>query len=226
MSTKSEIEAPDPRIYVFNPISHHFVKKSGAVWLRLVKAGMAEDPELIRGLQDKALARKKVADLKTEEKKTSAPKKAAPKTKAVRVARKHVESNRSELDDLESDAVVEQIRKLKLTRAALASDARSSSDSESDEPEPVSRKLASRPGLLRRASSAQSETLGQTHSTSPPAGGLDGSPKPRKPRPSSLPGPLSDRIRLKSQPIPIPSAVDRRAALRQSLAQPLDSDED
>ena len=62
MATKSEIEAPDPRIYGFNPISHHFVKKSGAVWLRLVKAGMAEDPELIRGLQDKAIARKKVAE--------------------------------------------------------------------------------------------------------------------------------------------------------------------
>ena len=197
MATKSEIEAPDPRIYGFNPISHHFVKKSGAVWLRLVKAGMAEDPELIRGLQDKALARKKVADLKTEEKKTSVTKKAAPKTKAVRVARKHVESNRSELDGLESDVVVEQIRKLKLTRAALVdttTDAPSSSDSESDEPEPVSR-------------------------------------KPRKPKHSSLPGPtgvssLSDRIRLKSQPIPIPSAIDRRAALRQTLAQPLDSDED
>ena len=108
------------------------------------------------------------------------------------MARKHVESNCSELDDLESDAVVEQIRKLKLTRAALAdttTDAPSSSGSESDEPELVSR-------------------------------------KPRKPKISSLPGPLSDRIRLKSQPIPIPSAVDRRAALRQSLAQPLDSDED
>ena len=225
MATKPVIDAPDPRIYGFNPISHHYVKKSGAVWLRLVKAGMAEDPELIRGLQDKALARKKAVE---EKKTTPAPKK-APKTKAVRVARKHVANNRSELDDLESDAVVEQIRKLKLTRAALAdttTDAPSSSDSESDEPGPVSRKLASRPGLLRRASSAQSETLGQTHSTSPPAGGLDGSPKPRKPRPSSLPGPLSDRIRLKSQPIPIPSAVDRRAALRQSLAAPLDSDED
>ena len=193
MATKPVIDAPDPRIYGFNPISHHYVKKSGAVWLRLVKAGMAEDPELIRGLQDKALARKKAVE---EKKTTPAPKK-APKSKVVRAVRKHVDNNRSELDDLESDAVVEQIRKLKLTRAALAdttTDAPSSSDSESDEPEPVSR-------------------------------------KPRKPRPSSLPGPtgvssLSDRIRLKSQPIPITTAVDRRAALRQSLAAPLDSDED
>ena len=157
MATKPVVDAPDPNVYGFNPISHHYVKKSGAVWLRLVKAGMAEDPELIRGIQDKALARKKVADLKTEEKKTSAPKKAAPKTKAVRVARKYVESNRSELDGLESDVLVEQIRKLKLTRAALVdttTDAPSSSDSESDEPEPVSR-------------------------------------KPRKPKPSSLPGPTA-----------------------------------
>ena len=182
-----------------------------------------------QAIQEKALARKKAMSEKIEQKKATAFKKTPPKAKAVRAARKHIESNRSELDGLESDAVVEQIRKLKLTRAALAdttTDVPSSSDSESDEPEPVSRKLASRPGLLRRASSAQSETLKQTHSTSPPAGGLDGSPKPRKPRPSSLPGPLSDRIRLKSQPIPIPSAVDRRAALRQSLAAPLDSDED
>ena len=123
MATKPVIDAPDPRIYGFNPISHHYVKKSGAVWLRLVKAGMAEDPELIRGLQDKALARvhqrKKVAEVKMTEKKT-APKKAAPKSKVVRAVRKHVESNCSELDDLESDAVVKQIRKLKLTRAALA----------------------------------------------------------------------------------------------------------
>ena len=188
MATKPVIDAPDPRIYGFNPISHHYVKKSGAVWLRLVKAGMAEDPELIRGLQDKALARKKAVE---EKKTTPAPKK-APKSKVVRAVRKHVDNNRSELDDLESDAVVEQIRKLKLTRAALAdttTDVPSSSDSESDEPEPVSR-------------------------------------RPRKTKISSLPGPLSDRIRLKSQPIPIPSAVDRRAALRQSLAAPLDSDED
>ena len=135
-----------------------------------------------------ALARNKAVE---EKKTTPAPKK-APKSKVVRAVRKHIDNNRSELDDLESDAVVEQIRKLKLTRAALADttiDAPSSSDSESDEPEPVSR-------------------------------------KPRKPRPSSLSGPLSDRIRLKSQPIPIPSAVDRKAALRQSLAVPLNSDED
>ena len=172
-----------------------------------------------------ALARKKAVE---EKKTTPAPKK-APKSKVVRAVRKHVDNNRSELDDLESDAVVEQIRKLKLTRAALAdttTDEPSSIDSESDEPEPVSRRLASRPGLLRRASSTQSDTLGQTHLTSPPAGGLDGSPKPRKRKISSLPGPLSDRIRLKSQPIPIPSAIDRRAALRQSLAAPSDSDED
>ena len=144
MATKPVVDAPDPNVYGSNPISHHYVKKSGAVWLRLVKAGMAEDPELIRGLQDKALARKKVAESakrSTEEKK-AAPKKAAPKSKVVRAARKHVESNRSELDDLESDAVVEQIRKLKLTRAALAdttTDVPSSSDSESDEPFLVSR---------------------------------------------------------------------------------------
>ena len=179
-----QAEAPDPKIYGFNPISHHYVKKTGAVWLRLVKAGMAEDSELMQQIKDRALTRKKAG----EEKKTPAVKKAPkPKVKSAstsveRAARKLVASNRSELDDLESDAVVEQIRKLKLKRETLESAADfASSSSESEEPEPVSR-------------------------------------KPHKSKSA-----LADRIRLKTQPIPIP---DRRAALRQSLDQPIDSDED
>ena len=187
----------NPKDFAINPTTSQVIKKSGPTYARLVKCGVIKDAEFVQAIQEKALARKKAMSEKIEQKKAAAPKKAPPKAKAVRAARKHIESNRSELDGLESDAVVEQIRKLKLTRAALAdttTDAPSSSDSESDEPEPVSR-------------------------------------KPRKPKPSSLPGPtgvssLSDRIRLKSQSIPIPSAVDRRAALRQTLAQPLDSDED
>ena len=213
MSSK-QAEAPDPRVYGFNPISHHYVKKSGAVWLRLVKAGMAEDSELMQQIKDKALTRKKAS---SEEKKApavvlpdggaahgqfrsnqevgSAPiglaprrgpgrqsKVPKPKVKSVEhAARKLVANNRSELDDLESDAVVEQIRKLKLKRETIA-EAATSSASDSEEPEPVSR-------------------------------------RPR--RPSSIP--ITDRIRLKTQPIPIP---DRRAALRQSLEQPIASDED
>ena len=79
--------------------------------------------------------------------------------------------------------VVEQIRKLKLKREAVAAvgDVSSSSESESDEPTEV----------LRR---------------------------PRKSK-----AVLAGRIRLKTQPILIP---DRRAVLRQSLDQPIDSDED
>ena len=59
--------------------------------------------------------RKKAKSGKNEQKKIAAPKKAPPKAKAVRAkiacnfssaARKHVESNRLELDGLESDAVV------------------------------------------------------------------------------------------------------------------------
>ena len=185
-----QAEAPDPKIYGFNPISHHYVKKTGAVWLRLVKAGMAEDSELMQQIKDKALTRKKASSAKiacnfsSEEKTPPAVKKAPkPKVKSVeRAARKLVNSNRSELDDLESDAVVEQIRKLKLKRETLESAADfASSSSESEEPEPVSR-------------------------------------KPHKSKSA-----LADRIRLKTQPIPIP---DRRAALRQSLDQPIDSDED
>ena len=192
MSSK-QAEAPDPRVYGFNPISHHYVKKTGAVWLRLVKAGMAEDSELMQQIKDKALTRKKAG----EEKKAPVVKKAPkPRPKSAstvehakiacnfsEAARKLVKNNRSELDDLESDAVVEQIRKLKLKRSTLADstvDGSSESESSDEEPEPVSR-------------------------------------KPR--RPSTL----TDRIRLKSQPIPIP---DRRAALRQSLDQPIESEDD
>ena len=199
--TSKQAEAPDPRIYGFNPISHHYVKKSGAVWLRLVKAGMAEDSELMQQIKDKALTRKKAA---SEEKKAPAARKTPKpkpdgKTKAERAARKLVDSKRSELDGLESDAVVEQIRKLKLKRSTLASadsdwrEPGASSESDSEESEPVSR---------------------------------------RPPRPSastqSGSGPLADRIRLKSQPIPIPAraTADRRAALRQSLEQAISSDED
>ena len=134
--TSKQTEAPDPRIYGFNPISHHYVKKSGAVWLRLVKAGMAEDSELMQQIKDKALTRKKAA---SEEKKSPAVKK-TPKPKLAKAARKLVDSKRSELDDLESDAVVEQIRKLKLKRSTLASADSASSESDSEESEPVSRR--------------------------------------------------------------------------------------
>lgn len=188
--TSRQTEAPCPSIHGFNPISHHYVKKTGAVWLRLVMAGMAEDPELMQKIKEKALTRKKAAA--SEDKKPPAanrPLRPKPdsKAKAERAARKLVGCKRSELDDLESDAVVEQICKLLLKRATLAaaedelSNFESSSD---DESEPVSR-------------------------------------KPR--RLSAQLGPLPDRIHLKTQPIPIP---DRRAALRQSRAQPLDSEED
>ena len=212
MPGKKEVDAPDPQIYGFNPISHHYVKRSGPVWLRLVKAGMAEDPELVRNLQEKALARKKAGEEKAEAKaeascrsgpsrgiakpseaKSSNPPGRDPSgrtAKALRAARKLVASNRSELDDLESDAVDEKLSKVMAKRLALAdttTDVPSSSDSDS-EPEPVSR-------------------------------------KPRRPRPSEQPGPMTSRIRLKSQPIPIPSS-DRRAALKQTLSMPLDSDED
>src|SRR4051812_29895544 len=143
MSGKKEVDAPDPKIYGFNPISHHYVKKSGPVWLRIVKAGVAEDPELIRGIQEKALARKKAAEENTEAKRAVTTKKApstatsaAAKAKALRAARKLVASNRSELDGLESDAVDEKLSKVMAKRLALAdattTDAPSSSDSEAE----------------------------------------------------------------------------------------------
>src|SRR5690242_16411500 len=44
-SSKKEVDAPDPQIYGFHPISHHYVKKAGPVWLRLVKSGIVQDAE-------------------------------------------------------------------------------------------------------------------------------------------------------------------------------------
>jgi chorismate mutase len=143
------------------------------VWLRLVKAGIVQDPELLQGIQEKALVRKQAAEVKAEAAKKPTPAVAQRKAKALKAARKLVAENQSELDGLESDAVDEQLSKIMAKRLALqdtTTDAPSSSDS--DDPE-------------RKA-------------------------------------PVS-RIRLKSQPIPIPS---RRAALRRSLNVPVDSDAD
>ena len=173
MPGKKEVDAPDPQIYGFNPISHHYVKRSGPVWLRLVKAGMAEDPELVRNLQEKALACKKAGEKKVEAKAEAScrtgPSRGVAKppeakslnppgrdpssekpsgllrgrtAKALRAARKLVASNRSELDNLESDAVHEKLSKVMAKRLALAdttTDVPSSSDSDS-EPEPVLRR--------------------------------------------------------------------------------------
>ena len=162
----------------FNKFSHHWVKRDGPVWLRLVKAGQASDPELEQKLQDKALARKNTP-VKEKDPEVSTRPKRTP-AKAQRVARKVVDSHRSELDDLESDAADERLRKLLAKRLTLA-DTTTDVGSESSE---------------------------------------DETPK-RATRPSAAKGPLASRIRLKSAPIPIP---DRRAALRKSLAEPVDSD--
>jgi len=146
MPAKKEVDAPDPRVYGFNPISHHYVKKSGPVWLRLVKAGIAQDPELLQGIQERALARKQAAEERAEAKAKSAsdlgkaPKKtvalgAGAKSKAIRAARKLVAENQSELDGLESDAVDEKLSKVMAKRLALAdttTEAPSSSDSETE----------------------------------------------------------------------------------------------
>jgi hypothetical protein len=199
MSGQKEVDAPDPKIYGFNPISHHYVKKSGPVWLRLAKAGIVQDPELLGGIQEKALVRKQAAEKKSAAKaeakeakelasKTAAVKKApsaAAKTKALRAARKLVASNRSELDDLESDAVHEKLSKVMAKRLAL----------------------------------------GDATTTDAPSSDSDSDPVKQPAKPSS-------RIRLKSQPIPIPitkktgsEASDRRAALRKTLSE-IYSDED
>ena len=186
MTSKLETEDPaSSALWGFNPDTRRYVKKSGKVWERLVKSGRSQDPELLQKLQVKALARKKATLAPTEHK--AAPK--PPSKSRAKRAAKIIDSHRSELDGLESDAADEHIRKLlakRLSLAETASEAPSSSDSEEPEPEPVSR-------------------------------------RPRKPKTSALP--LTSRIHLKSQPIPIPSTSgsansDRRAALRKSLAEP------
>ena len=180
-SKQANAETEDPAssaLWGFNPDTRRYVKKSGKVWERLVKSGRSQDPELLQKLQVKALARKKATLAPAEHKVAPKP---PSKSRAKRAA-KIIDSHRSELDGLESDAADEHIRKLlakRLSLAETASEAPSSSDSE--EPEPVSR-------------------------------------RPRKPKTSVLP--LTSRIHLKSQPIPIPSSnSDRRTALRKSLAE-------
>ena len=128
MPGKTELETHDPQVYGFNPISHHYVKRSGPVWLRLVKAGIASDPELLQSIQDKALARKKVTEEKTTARQSAGPKpktaaaakSATAKAKAIRDARKLVAENQSELDGLESDVVDEKLSKVMAKRLALA----------------------------------------------------------------------------------------------------------
>lgn len=181
MSSGATGQTPDPAVYGFNPISHHYVRKSGAVWLRLVKAGMVKDPELSEKLAQKAKTPRKIKPaLEVEPEPEAAPQeapeaKAAPlkggRGRALRVAKQIVAENQSELDDLESDAADEQLRKLLAKRLAITESELSSSD--------------------------------------------ESEPAPRPQRPSIKSGPLTGRIRL------APAAVDRRAALRQTLAKPL-----
>ena len=185
---ESDEDPASSALWGFNPDTRRYVKKSGKVWERLVKSGRSQDPELLQKLQVKALARKKATLAPTEHKATEKP---PSKSRAKRAA-KIIDSHRSELDGLESDAADEHIRKLlakRLSLAETASEAPFSSDSE--DTEAVSRR---------------------THVS-----------RPRKPKTSVLP--LTSRIHLKSQPIPIPSTSgsansDRRAALRKSLAEP------
>ena len=184
---ESDEDPASSALWGFNPDTRRYVKKSGKVWERLVKSGRSQDPELLQKLQVKALARKKATLAPAEHKVAPKP---PSKSRAKRAA-KIIDSHRSELDGLESDAADEHIRKLlakRLSLAETASEAPSSSDSEEPEPEPVSRR---------------------THAS-----------RPRNPKTSALP--LTSRIHLKSQPIPIPSTSsnsDRRAALRKSLAE-------
>ena len=140
MTSKLETEdLASSALWGFNPDTRRYVKKSGKVWERLVKSGRSQDPELLQKLQVKALARKKATLTPAEHK--AAPK--PPSKSRAKRAAKIIDSHRSELDGLESDAADEHIRKLlakRLSLAETASEAPSSSDSEEPEPEPVSRR--------------------------------------------------------------------------------------
>ena len=127
----------DPQIWGFNPISHHHVKKTGQVWKRHVKAGLVQDSDLMLQLQTKADGRKK----KTAEPERKDPvvvKKAVSKSRTMRAV-KLVARHQDELDDLESDAADEHIRKLLAKRLAVTESEALSSDSE---PEPTEVKPA------------------------------------------------------------------------------------
>ena len=130
MSTdKSQLTAS----HGFSKCSHHWVKREGAVWLRLVKAGQASDPELEQKMKENAHARTTKTDPEKELGVSRKPKTAIkrPTVKTQRVARKIVDANRSELDDLESDAAEEHIRNL---LDHTTTDAASTSESEEEVP--------------------------------------------------------------------------------------------
>jgi len=111
-------EAPSDKTHGFNPISHHWVKKTGPTWARLVKSGVVSDPELEEKFRLAAAARKKSADVDKSGTKPKArePKESKepsrPSSRTARLARKVVDNHRSELDDLESDAVDEHLSEL------------------------------------------------------------------------------------------------------------------
>ena len=130
---ESDEDPASSALWGFNPDTRRYVKKSGKVWERLVKSGRSQDPELLQKLQVKALARKKATLAPTEHKATEKP---PSKSRAKRAA-KIIDSHRSELDGLESDAADEHIRKLlakRLSLAETASEVPSSSDSEGQSP--------------------------------------------------------------------------------------------
>jgi hypothetical protein len=178
----------------FNKFSHHWVKRDGSVWLRLVKAGQASDPELEQKLQEKALARKKTGEsterLKDPRKKPlelKTPQRKPPvRATQERRAREVVASHRSELDDLESDAATARLRHLL-------------GDIESDTPEEQLRKR-----LDRRLTLADTTEVDSDPESNPaPERGA----KKSRARPKALGGGL----RLKAIPAPGQSASSAKA---------------
>jgi len=107
-----------PPGYGYNPHTNHFVLKTGAVWKRLVKSGAVTDPELVAAMAAAAASRRKPIAPKPPAPKPPAPAPVASKATsralarkkpAIVLARKVVAENKSELDDLESDAATDFI---------------------------------------------------------------------------------------------------------------------
>ena len=128
-----------PPGYGYNPHTNHFVLKTGAVWKRLVKSGAVSDPELVAAMAAAAASRRKPITPKPPTP-VKVPARARSKKPPIALAREVVAENKSELDDLESDAATNFITQ-KLAIRTKRECLESSEESSEEEPPP---RLASR----------------------------------------------------------------------------------
>lgn len=138
-STMSDPNSLAPPGYGYNPHTNHYVLKTGAVWKRLVKSGAVSDPELVASMAAAAASRRKPIAPKPPAPVASKAPARAKKKPAIVLARKVVAENKSELDDLESDAATDFITQklaIRTKRECLESASEDVSEESSEEEQP------------------------------------------------------------------------------------------